>query len=214
MVNVTAHSALKQWLALVALGLVLLAAFSPLVIQASNNPDHGDVTTTVTHTKTVYHTTTVYLDGTKTVTSTRVITRTKTLTTTSDITTTSISSCTPITGPPGRVYCGPLFDILSYSIVAHNNSASVTLLILYTETAIDSAKFSNNGVSFDLSCSSTTPGSTYLEGQVVNCSSSGFTPPITTSIPNVFMSVSAHNPGDTELFLTQSWGASFLTITP
>ena len=139
---------------------------------------------------------------------------TKTVTQTATVTSTVTSSCHSITAA-GRVYCGPLFDLISYSIVAHSNSASVKFLAMYTETGIESAQFFDQGATFDLSCrSSGTSGSVFDQGQVVTCSGSGFSPAITASGYNYAMAISAYNPGDTELFLTQSWSASFLTVTP
>jgi hypothetical protein len=140
---------------------------------------------------------------------------TKTVTQTATVTTTLTSSCHSITGPAGRVYCGPLFDLLGYSIVAHSNTASVKLRVLYTETEVSSAQFFDQGTAYNLSCSSSsTEGSVFNGGQVVTCSASGFSPRITTTDYNYAMTINANNPGDTELFLTQTWSASFLTVTP
>jgi hypothetical protein len=136
------------------------------------------------------------------------------ITQTETVTTTVTSSCHPITGPAGRTYCGPLFDLLGYTIDAHNNSASVELRVMYTETEINSAQFSDQGTNYNLACrSSSTTGSVFDRGQVVTCSASGFSPPITRSDYNYAMSINANNPGDTELFLTQTWGASYLQVT-
>ncbi len=138
-----------------------------------------------------------------------------TKTVTKTVTTTVTTSCSSITGPAGRVYCGPLFELLSYSIVAHSNRASVKFLIMYTETEINSAQFYDQSTTYNLTCnSSSTKGTVFDQGQVVTCSGSRFSPPITTSDYSYGMAISANNPGDTELFLTQSWSASFLTVTP
>jgi hypothetical protein len=198
MVNVTAHSSLKLSLALVAIGFLIWSAFGSLPIQASTSGPNV-LSPAINNTKTVYHSTTIYLGGTKTVTSTKTVT-----------TTVTTSSCHSITGPVGRVYCGALFDLLGYHIFADDNRAVVTLLILNSPTEIDSAQFLDLGVTYNLSCNS----SVAEQGQVVICSASGFSPPISTSMFDYGMSVSAHNPGDTELFLTQSWSATFLTVTP
>jgi len=136
-------------------------------------------------------------------------------TVTRTVTTTVTSSCHSITGPAGRVYCGPLFDLLSYSIDAHSNTASVKVRVMYTETEISSAQFFDQGTTYNLTCSSSsTRGSVFDQGQVVICTGSGFSPPITKSDNDYAMSINANNPGDTELFLTQTWGASFLQVTP
>jgi hypothetical protein len=199
MVKVKVNSTLRLWLAIVGLGLVIWTAFGSLPFQASATGSNV-LSSTNTHTKTIYRSTTVFPGGTKTVTSTKTVTTTVM----------TLSSCHSITGPAGRVYCGPLFDLLNYRIFAHDNRASVTMLILNSPTEIDSAQFFDQGVTYNLSCRPSVAD----QGQVVTCSSSGFSPPISTTAYDYAMSVSAHNPGDTELFLTQSWSASFLMVTP
>jgi len=139
----------------------------------------------------------------------------KTVTKTETVTSTVTTACRSITGPAGRIYCGPLFELLGYSIVAHTNTASFRFLDMYTETLIDSAQFYDQSSTYSLTCrSSGITGNVFDLGQIVICSGSGFSPAITTSSFDYGMQLSVNNPGDTELFLTQSWSASFLTVTP
>ena len=135
-------------------------------------------------------------------------------TVTETVTTTETSSCHSITAA-GRFYCGALFDLLGYTINARSNTASVKFRVMYTETEISSAQFSDQGTTYNLTCrSASTTGTVFDKGQIVICSASGFSPRITVSGYDYAMSINANNPGDTELFLTQTWAASFLEVTP